>query len=434
MIRFNCLCGHQFELPDDEAGALIQCPDCRKLNDVPTLGDLQSIDDAGYKLDDIPVAPDPDGDHVAAAARAFTRRRVDEQGEIDLRNTVEEVLAAGSVEIPLDAHDVALPGRPKYDPVTGELIRPIDVKPDDRIPEDPAAVPMAKPALNYAALYEDRPTGIWGTMLALLRPMNLFVMLIILLAHLFFELVLLVTLVMIFTFPGLILLFAFIVSHYGNVIDEIGPTGHDELPRPLRDVHLYDDLWRPFTMVGLSLLLCYAPLIPIYTWPLPHKGLLALAAAGLGTLLLPAVLLTATTSGTILNLRPDRVLGVVRRIGVAYPFAVLSFAGAAVTYALGLMWLHAGTVATFSRGWGAGQSLVLIGSGLPVLFAGVYLMHYFCWLLGSFYRKHHDQFPWVLQRHVSTRRHDTTRQLEQFRSAARAGLLQPPGAATDRRK
>ena len=37
---------------------------------------------------------------------------------------------------------------------------------------------------------------------------------------------------------------------------------------------------------------------------------------------------------------------------------------------------------------------------LPALGAGVYLMHYFMWYLGLMYRSHHDQFPWVLQRHI----------------------------------
>ena len=40
MISFACRCKHRFSLPDDQAGGIIQCPDCGRLNDVPTLDDL----------------------------------------------------------------------------------------------------------------------------------------------------------------------------------------------------------------------------------------------------------------------------------------------------------------------------------------------------------------------------------------------------------
>jgi TctA family transporter len=36
------------------------------------------------------------------------------------------------------------------------------------------------------------------------------------------------------------------------------------------------------------------------------------------------------------------------------------------------------------------------------LIMGIFLMHYFCWVLGLLYRQKHEQFPWVLQRHVKT--------------------------------
>jgi hypothetical protein len=38
---------------------------------------------------------------------------------------------------------------------------------------------------------------------------------------------------------------------------------------------------------------------------------------------------------------------------------------------------------------------IAIGS----LVAGTYLLHFFCWHLGVLYRKHHQQFPWLYQRH-----------------------------------
>jgi hypothetical protein len=36
----------------------------------------------------------------------------------------------------------------------------------------------------------------------------------------------------------------------------------------------------------------------------------------------------------------------------------------------------------------------------PCLVAGIYLMHLFAWYMGLVYRAHHEQFPWILQRHI----------------------------------
>src|SRR5687767_10841442 len=43
MIRFPCHCRYTFEVADDMAGGLLQCPKCGRLNDVPTLSDLGGI-------------------------------------------------------------------------------------------------------------------------------------------------------------------------------------------------------------------------------------------------------------------------------------------------------------------------------------------------------------------------------------------------------
>ena len=41
---------------------------------------------------------------------------------------------------------------------------------------------------------------------------------------------------------------------------------------------------------------------------------------------------------------------------------------------------------------------------LPLLAVCVYLAHFFCWHLGLLYRAHHDDFPWLMQRHVKRNR------------------------------
>ena len=47
MIAFACNCKHRFELPDDKAGDVVQCPKCGRLNDIPTLDDLPHLDADG---------------------------------------------------------------------------------------------------------------------------------------------------------------------------------------------------------------------------------------------------------------------------------------------------------------------------------------------------------------------------------------------------
>jgi hypothetical protein len=39
----------------------------------------------------------------------------------------------------------------------------------------------------------------------------------------------------------------------------------------------------------------------------------------------------------------------------------------------------------------------------PLLLIGIYAMHAYAWYLGLQYRKHHADFPWVLQRYTGRR-------------------------------
>src|SRR5688572_6428414 len=111
-----------------------------------------------------------------------------------------------------------------------------------------------------------------------------------------------------------------ILAHYGNVIDDTGRNEQDDLPRPLRDLSFYDDMWSPFVQMAGALMIAY--LIPILTLLAfaDRAGLpLWLAWLGgwlLGSIVAPALLLTTNLSGSTLNLRPDRLLGVMRRCGI----------------------------------------------------------------------------------------------------------------------
>ena len=50
-----------------------------------------------------------------------------------------------------------------------------------------------------------------------------------------------------------------------------------------------------------------------------------------------------------------------------------------------------------------------IGSSYLILAGGIYLMHAFSYYMGLLYRAEHDNFPWVLQRHIPTRLMERTR-------------------------
>lgn len=417
MIEFSCRCKHHFSLPDDQAGGMIQCPSCHLLVDIPTLSDLEHIDNEGsYKLDES-IAPLTEPERLSILHRVYTRRHTEDDGsEIDLRPTMQDVMDAGVEEIPLALADHVRPAPPKYDPATGELIRPIDVKPgDERV--DPAAVPMAQRAVEYAGADLNPRLGIGTIGFQLLQPVNLFVMLLILLGQILLQpLNLLLAAGMFLIAPVWLGLVMIITAHYANVVEDTGPAEFDELPRPLRDGSFVDDIWRPFTHIGGAFILCYGWVL--LAWRLDAPAYVSLGLMLAGSFFFPAVLLTLTTSGTTLNLRPDRVLGVIRVCGLRYFAVVGLFVAADVTYGLGLWRFQFDSQQMFRfaglpQGTGAPWWFQPY-SAYPALIGGIFLMHWFCWTLGAMYRVHHGAFPWVLQRHIPTRLNQRT--------------LLPPGA------
>lgn len=406
VIHFPCSgCGQRFSLEEDQAGGVIQCPTCHRLNDVPTHDELLQITtDGTYKMD-APPAPNAD-DVVADLAYIYQRGATDADGnEIDLRLTDEERSKAGNDgPIPLKPE----PTPPRYDPETGELISAFEIKKTEEIP-NPAAIPMAKPALNYANFSTDaasQPYRLSGLLASLFSPLNLAVIAGVFLAHLLFWPILLVI------FAGVLLIViaapvmaALILAHYGNVIEDFGPNERDELPRPLRDLGIYEDIWAPFCGVFASLLICYGPsilLVTLIPGIAPAAVGLAILLAGVGTLLFPAILLTLQTSGTSLNLRPDRVWGLIGVCGKDYMHMVLLWILAGGVY--GFAWLTiAMAIDSFNHAVNVPAALKSWQLGIAESICGIILMHWFCAGLGMLYRRRHEQFPWILQRHISTR-------------------------------
>jgi hypothetical protein len=414
MIDFPCQCGFRFSVPQDTAGTSLQCPKCHRLVDVPMLGDLPSIKaDGTYEMD---APPPPNPQRLAETFRAFNRNSRNFDGtEKDLRPNINDVLRTG--DHPPAANAPARPrAAPKYDPVTGQLIREIEIIGPAPVPA--ASIPYAKPALGYATMGMQPRIGPARVFLELFTPPNAMVMAFIFLFHIALHVLELIALLMFPIIAAIILIFA-LIAHYGCVIDEIGREEKDELPRPLRQVNFADDFWWPFCNAVAAFILCYAP--PFIAPRFVHDPWMArftlVSFFVLGTILFPAVWLTLQTSGSIMNLRADRLLGTIRLCGPRYVFLVILWLVAAIVYALGVEGLSISTFVAMLQMSGRVSKFVWAIT-LFLLMLGIYLMHAFCWQLGLIYRAKHTYFPWVMQRHE----HVSSRERMALNDAGRAVL------------
>lgn len=421
MIRFACLCKHRIEVDADMAGGLTQCTRCGRLNDVPTLSDLPALgEDGTYNVD--VKRPKDDPLRLAELSIVYAKGSKDAQGDvIDLRISAGELAAADSAEAPEDNPDgIPLkdePARqplgapayrpaPRYNPETGELIEQFDLKPDANLVEHPGAIPMAKASIGYATGAAARRVTARRVAVEMLMPVNVTVMAFVFLAHIAFQITGMVTVNGLWIFGIVPLLLAWaIVSHYGNVIDEIACQDRDELPRPLRGCALGEDIWQPLVNVLCGLSICFVP--PVFIamrlraeGMAPAPTLLALGAMFIiAIFFLPGVLLTTNTSGTIVNLRPDRLLGLVKTCGAGYGIAVGLGALATATYGFGIVAADMAFIRVLT-GMTSPLPVWVHLVGYPMLALGIYCAHFFCWHLGLMYREHHAQFPWAYQRHV----------------------------------
>lgn len=422
MIDFACTCGHAFHLPDDQAGTEFQCPQCHRLVDVPTLNDLRGIQaDGTYALEEAKVDPDVQSERFDRMVAAFDRGKYDEFGdEKDWRQTNDDLENVGAPLGVDGAGRERLPP-PKYDPVTGELLRPIELAPVPVRPVKPLpeVYQQTGPMLSYAvAVGTARTLGWKSVWIELFTAPNMMVMLFPLACHLFIEACLMI-IGFIFPLGGLMMAVFAIMAHYGAVPVEIGTEDKDDLPRPLGSLSWADDLWNPFCNLFFSLVICYGPaLIPLERLRVTPEGVFisGCLVAG-GTLLFPAVFLTMCTGGTILNLRPDRVLGVVRVAGGYYIGLAAEWIAVIVVYLGSAVMLH--LVASNSIGVYGPRKFWVLGL-LLTLCAGIYLVHLFLWHLGLLYRGKSAVFPWVLQHHTRSGPRAERRLTDEDRATRRA--------------
>jgi len=393
MIKFACHCNHLFELPEDMAGRQVQCPSCQRLVDVPTHDELAQLSDDGtFRLDE-PLSPEVD--HFDQMRHVYAKDKVDENGvEIDLRQTSADLSAAGTSDnvFEFEQHPTA----PKYDPETGELIRPLDIVEDLKIAPHPSQVPLATSPLNYATpnLQGDVP---YSPLARLFAPLNLITMFFVLLFHIFFFITAVIPFLSVM---AILVIGPAIIAHYANVTEEIGIDERDELPRFLRHLNFMDDILLPFFHVAIAWLICFCPteiLAAIWAhnhWP--QAGAIAVRSIFdvAGLIFFPAVVLTTVTSGALANLRPDRVLSVIAVIGPRYALLVILHAVAFGLYLLGMV-IPPMEIFLFITNARHPTPMYTGPAACVLLVVAIFLMHYFAWLMGLAYRRLHLKFHWV---------------------------------------
>ena len=408
MIRFPCICGQVYEVPEDQAGNSFQCTRCGRLVDVPPLNDLAHIQaDGTYDIDETDL-PKPESAKLDEMMIAYSREKVDQFGnEKDLRNTEADYAGLGAPEVlefaddgqPVGVRHVA----PKYDPVTGELIRELDVKQTAPRAADADAVPVAKAMIAYARHRPgEAPFRASQIIPAMLTAPNMIVVLVIFIAHVFLQVMNIAAMLIFFIVPAMLIFAGLIFAHYAVVVNDIATEEKDELPRPLRDFSWHDDLWGPFCHFFVSLALSYGPLIAL-NWMPDNPVLLvsyAVAALCFGTAVFPALFLTTTTSGHWFNLSPDRVLRVIGSLRFKYVLCIILWAVAAVSYAIGIGGTSFAIRTLFMLPGAAPiNPWLVVVIAYPLLVVGIFIMHVFCWYLGLQYREHHAQFGWLYQSH-----------------------------------
>ncbi len=414
MITFPCKCGNLFEVPDDQSGGLVQCTRCGLLADVPNADDLPNLhEDGTFAFEE--TTPVDDGIRLADLHHAFTNRTTDDSGRVkDLRPTAEHFERIGVVN-----DDAPTRVTPRYDPVTGELIRPLALKDEPPmrvlpIAESPGAAakaPIPVVSLTYSTGDTTKPASLKTLAVDLLQPANTTVMAFIYLFYVaaYLAKIPLNTFVLYFNLPMLVALVPniplwLIAAHYGCVIEDTGPDAIDELPRPMRFFEFVDDLLRPWFKVMLAVLICFLPAYATAAWLQGPAGLMVAMTIALllgGAVAFPGVLLTSVAGTTVLNLSPDRLLGVMRICGIRYFAAVFTGILSLTLTALFLL----GPASLPPLAWIPGvQNFDRLFLLLPGVAMTIYISHFFTWHLGLLYRQHHDQFPWLAQRHLRTPR------------------------------
>jgi len=381
-----------------QAGLEIQCPACGRLNDVPRFSDMGTLDDDGtFKLGG--ETPEVERERLTKLRRVYSPTRVDDQGiEIDLRNRPEELEIALADDLPAEHNDRGDVNRPRYDPETGELLRAHDISRTDDAPTLQAALPV----MAYASGETSRKFAghIW---LRLFQPPNMIVMIMVLLMYIASAIwqFLFTPVAWLLNFPPYFinLLLPFIAAHYVCVVNEVAVADADELPRPLRNVSFTEDILNPFINFLFATLICYTPTFLVHLASASGKEWLpTVATFMLGSFFFPGVLMTLATTGGFENLRPDRLLRVIRLTILPYLFVVALWIVVAGITLWGLAGARAIPIPAVQHMLYSRK--VMSFSVGPLMLTHIYIAHLAAWTLGLLYRRHHAVFGWAYQQHT----------------------------------
>ena len=385
MIRFQCSCETWLEVEDQWAGESVQCPSCGKLRSIPNEDELDTIEEDGtFRLGEVAAAPS-----VFDTPMPPTLRYADKNTPA-LPNFVSDGVIPSSGGKPGEANFAgqfaggSVTGRAKAASMGLGTARSLR---GDVIVEEPVdlkALPIQ--LFSWASV----------TVLAALLGVHF-------VAHVFAAFALggpffLVPL------AGLVVLLT--MAHVGLTVQETGPDGHNELPTPLGNVDPIEDFIQPLWRVLLASALCLGPAIILWKLLPTSLWLVPAIAAGIGYVFIPAALLTIVASGSIENLAPHRVLGVAMASGFSYllvvlivlPLGLLGYVGGIALIVESILHYHRSTL--LSLNW---SMLVMIPAGYTMLMVGLYLLSLAAAMTGCFYRRDYKKFPWVFQRHESTR-------------------------------
>lgn len=410
MIHFVCICGEPFDVPAEMAGESLQCPACRRLVDVPRLSDIDAFENDGtVRLNDSHQTPSALVDKL----RAFGHRD-------DMRPSLEEFLIAGTGDPATTPKERP---KPRYDPVTGELMLPVEIANDELPPPPP--VDTGAPVLGYArtvpqaGLADERgKLNWWAVPWRLLGGWSLMALIIIWAVHVFCMVGVMIPGFNVFFILPAFVIVLIMVAHYTNTIEEFGPNERDNIPVLLRSVSLGEDVIQPLFKCGVSSLYAFFPLLAIAIFSPPHAfrdyPLLWLAPLGWGLLLFPAALFTMVCGGVVHNLMPQRLLSVVIAAPVRYALASMVFYVALFGYCVALDTIEISPPTALVPSATQSQLLKTVANASITagMFAGVvYLMHLAAAWLGLIYRSKHNDFNWVLQRHERVYRDDVMAKL-----------------------
>jgi hypothetical protein len=272
----------------------------------------------------------------------------------------------------------------------------------DITPQVVTPIPIIDPniarTLKYAPPSEqDQKVSYWRVWGELLKVPNMAVM-----AFPFFTIVILSFVFALFAgfilFPiGLSVMAGIaLFSHYGSVPREMGYNERDDLPRPLGDLDLWEDIFNPLCCLLLATLLCYWPAVMVvqHRASMPNPWSAALVLFLVGSFFFPALLLTITNSGSLFNLRPDRVLKVIQATGWFYLVLVAEWIITIPLYLVGAWFMILVAVGVIYHH----VHLWWLPIGITGVALEVYFPYVFLWQLGLAYRKKGEHFTWTLQR------------------------------------